>query len=348
MQLIRYNKIIITGMLISGLMACSGADTRSDSEPDWVFGNSSKYSNQQYLLGRGHADDVATAEDRARADLAKIFVVEVNVADIDKQHFSSATAGEKSESQLTAEVSRTIITSTDKILKGVEIAEIWKDPAKRTVHALAVLPRKKAASAITSEIDRLDGLTARSIDEAGKTKELLDKIAYARRAVIAQQERLGHQKSLQIIDTTGRGVRALYKIEELITDYEKLLPRVNIEPVVMGENQDIMATALPAAISSAGFSVTNGGGADYEMEVNLKLADTFQKEGWFWGRGLLVMTLRDKQNVVHGKKEWPIKVSAQEESQVMIRAEQKAGDILQQELLATIVGFSQIGQTTIK
>lgn len=346
----RYAKPLLTGILTIALQACSGTASKPDAEPDWVAGNSSQYSNQQYLLGRGQADDVATAEDRARADLAKIFIVKVNVADVDKQKFSSTTssttAGEKPESQFSAEVSRTIVTSTDKILKGVQIADIWKDETQQTVYALAVLSRKQAATGIKREIGRHDDLTRLSIEEAANAKESLEQIAYARRAVIAQQERLAHQKTLQIIDTSGRGVPAKYKLAELITDYEKLLPRVNIRPVVLGDNQDIIASALPAALSSAGFTVTHNDDAEYVMEVNLKLADTFQKDGWYWGRGLLVLTLRDQQNVVHGQKEWPIKVSAQEQAQVMMRAERKADAILQQDLLATMVGFTQVGKTT--
>ena len=344
----RYDNFLLIGFLVLTLLGCSGTDTRSDAEPDWVAGNSSKYSNQQYLLGRGQADDVAAAEDRARADLAKIFIVKVNVADVDKQKFTSTSAGEKPVSEFTSEVSRTIVTSTDKILKGVQIGEIWTDQNRKTVHALAVLSRKQAATGIKREISRLDDLTRFSIEEAGNSKDLLEKIAYARRAVIAQQERLAHQKSLQIIDTSGRGVPAKYNLAELITDYEQLLPRVNIKPVVLGENQSIVANTLPAALSSAGFTVTNKDDAEYVMEVNLKLADTFQKDGWYWGRGLLVVILRDQQNVVHGKKEWPIKVSAQEKAEVMMRAERKADDILQQELLATVMGFTQVSKTTGK
>ena len=71
----KYAKQIFVAIILASLLACSGTTTKSSGEPDWVSGNSSKYSNQQYLLGRGQADDVATAEDRARADLAKIFVV---------------------------------------------------------------------------------------------------------------------------------------------------------------------------------------------------------------------------------------------------------------------------------
>jgi len=342
----KHVKLILSVMLLTHLLACSSTGSKPGSEPDWVSGNSSKYSNQRYLLGRGQADDTATAEDRARADLAKIFVVNVNVADIDKQKFSSSTAGEQSTSEFTSEVSRTIVTSTDKMLKGVQIADIWKDETSKTVHALAALPRQQASQAIREEISRLDSLTRLSIEAAANAQDPLDKIAYARRAVIAQQERLGHQQALQIIDTSGRGDPSEYDVAKLITDYEKLLPRVRIRPVMLGENEGIVASALPAALSSAGFTVTDNGEADYIMEVTLKLADTFQKEGWYWGRGVLLMNLRDQQNTVLGQKEWPIKASAREQSEVMIRVERKADDILHKELLSTMVGFTQVGKTT--
>ncbi|WP_455208551.1 LPP20 family lipoprotein [Kaarinaea lacus] len=342
----KYVKLILIVMLVASLLACSSTGSKSDAEPDWVSGNSSKYSNQRYLLGRGQADDAATAKDRARADLAKIFVVNINVADIDKQQFSSSTAGDKISSELTSEISRTIVTSTDQMLNGVQIADMWKDEANRSLHALAVLPRQQASQGIRQEISRLDSLTRLSIEAAAEAKEPLDKIAYARRAVIAQQERLGHQKSLQIIDPSGRGDPAEYDIAKLITDYEKLLPRVQIKPVMLGETEGIVASALPAALSAAGFTVTDSDDADYVMEVSLKLAEIFQKEGWYWGRGVLLMNLRDRQNVVLGQKEWPIKASAREESEVMIRVERKADDILHQDLLPTMVGFTQVGKTT--
>jgi hypothetical protein len=341
----KHVKLILSVMLATALLACAGTGSKSGAEPDWVSGNSAKFSNQRYLLGRGQADITATAEDRARADLAKIFVVNVNVADIDKQKFTSSTVGENSSSELTSEVSRTIVTSTDQILKGVQIADIWKDETTKTVHALAALPRQQASQGIRQEISRLDSLTRLSIEAAGSANDPLDKIAYARRAVIAQQERLGHQQALQIIDTSGRGDPPEYDIAKLITDYEKLLPRVRIKPVMLGESEGIVASALPAALSSAGFTVSDNDDADYVMEVSLKLADIFQKEGWFWGRGVLLMNLRNQQNTVLGQKEWPIKASAREESEVMIRVEREADDILHRDLLSTMVGFTQVGKT---
>ncbi|WP_455222402.1 LPP20 family lipoprotein [Kaarinaea lacus] len=342
----KHVKLILSIILTINLVACSSSGSKPGSEPDWVSGNSSKYSNQRYLLGRGQADDTGTAKDRARADLAKIFVVNVNVTDIDKQKFSSSTAGENTSSEFTTEVSRSIVTSTDQMLKGVQIADIWKDEKNKTVHALAVLPRQEASHGIREEISRLDSLTRLSIQEASNAQDTLDKVAYARRAVIAQQQRLGYQQALRIIDPSGRGDPPEYDIAKLITDYEKLLPRVRIKPVMLGENEGIVASALPAALSSAGFSVTDSDDAEYIMEVSLKLAETFQKEGWYWGRGVLLMNLRDQQNVVLGQKEWPVKASAREESEVMIRVERKADDILQNDLLPTMVGFTQVGKTT--
>ncbi|WP_455367044.1 LPP20 family lipoprotein, partial [Kaarinaea lacus] len=294
----KHVKLIFALILVTHLLACSSTGSKPGSEPDWVSGKSSKYTNQRYLLGRGQADNTATAEDRARADLAKVFVVNVNVADIDKQKFTSSSVGGQSASEMTSEVSRTIITSTDQMLKGVQIADIWKDESTATVHALAVLPRQQAAQGLRQEISRLDSLTRLSIEAAANANDPLDKIAHARRAVIAQQERLGHQQALRIIDTSGRGDPPEYDMAKLITDYEKLLPRVKIKPVMVGENEGIVASALPAALSSAGFSVTDSDDADYVMEVSLKLAETFQKEGWFWGRGVLLMNLRDRQNTV--------------------------------------------------
>ena len=49
------------------------ASIRTDA-PDWVTGKSAKYPDSRFLIGRGQADSLEDARNRARADLAKMLV----------------------------------------------------------------------------------------------------------------------------------------------------------------------------------------------------------------------------------------------------------------------------------
>ena len=60
------------------LMSLFTAWSSSGSKrPDWINAGSNKYPANAYLLGRGQSDNRALAQDRARADLSKIFQLRV-------------------------------------------------------------------------------------------------------------------------------------------------------------------------------------------------------------------------------------------------------------------------------
>ena len=79
-----------TVVLLSG--GCATAPVQQP-KPDWVDGDSAGYQSTQYLLGRGMATTQEEAKDRARADLAKVFQVNVAVDSEDVQSFKADPTG---------------------------------------------------------------------------------------------------------------------------------------------------------------------------------------------------------------------------------------------------------------
>ena len=108
--------------------------------------------------------------------------------------------------QYEAQATRHIATRTDQIVRGIQIAELWQDPVTKTAYALAVLPRLPAATSLRQEIERPDGATRTYLDQARASDDLFIKIGAASHALDAQLERQAYQKSLKIVDLTGRGV----------------------------------------------------------------------------------------------------------------------------------------------
>jgi hypothetical protein len=141
-------------------VALAGAPVRDPrAPPDWVSGESLEWPRHKYVLGVGSADDRATAEDRARAEIARVFSTRVVSTTTSFAAESSATRAGVTATAAEHLASDETRTSTEKLLAGVEIAARWEDRDARRVFALAVLDRRRAAAAVRGA---LEGLAARA------------------------------------------------------------------------------------------------------------------------------------------------------------------------------------------
>ena len=69
----------------------------------------------------------------------------------------------------------------------------------------------------------------------------------------------------------------------------------------------------------------------------MDLADLGLKDGWFWQRGILEISLTETASGrVRGTKRWNIKSSAQDKANAVKRAMSQADEILKQELKASL------------
>lgn len=324
------------------LAACGGAPKKPVEIPDWVSGQSARYVPELYITGRGQSRSPDDAKDRARADLAKTFEVSIQENQSDVQAFSSAQSGDKpatTQSQLN--VTRTIVTTTDQIVRGIQIGDVWRHPVTQEQYALAILPRQQAAEMLRQEIARLDDNTRVNIDGAANSFDALVKIAQAHRALDAQIERLAFNRSLQVVNRSGDGVRTVWNVASLQTDFEKLLARTRMRPIVTNDDTGTFMSTLAGSIATAGFSVSETTDTDFILEASLALEDLGQKpDGWWWSQGALEIKLIDKNGKVRGNKRWPIKVSAQQKAVVGQRAMDDVAKVLKKELRATLIGFA--------
>jgi len=319
--------VIATGILLFG---CAS----TPSTPDWINGKSAKYPDNQYLVGRGQADVPEDARNRARADLAKILEVAVSAKSSDVTTYSSGPAG-GTDSQ----ISRSIATRTDQIVRGIQIPETWQDPQSKSTYALAVLPRSQAAMGLRADIDRLDAATRGYVAQARGAPDLLVQIASASRALDSQRERDGVQRALQVIDVTGQGVAPEQNSGQLAADLSALLKRVRMKPQAPGSQE--LERMLSAALSAAGFVPDAGAAAPYVLFGSLQLDDLGQIDGWYWMRGTLEVQLTDTgSGKVRGNKRWEIKTSSPQKATAQRRTMDEADATLKRELRPAILGFA--------
>lgn len=330
-------------LFAAALLTVAGCATQpKPTQPDWVSGNSATYKPEQYLLGRGQGGTQDDAKDRARADLAKIFQVAVVASSEDVQQFQSTPGG----GQYEGKSSRSISTRTDQIISGIQIRELWQDPETRNYYALAVLPRLQTAATLRQQVGQLDDATANYINQSRNTDDVFLKIAAAHRALESQQERDGLQKTLQVVDLTGRGVEPRWNTGTLRADLDALLKRVRIASRVTADSSPGAADIVAGALAAAGFMIETGQNPDYVLQTRMNLGEPALRDGWYWQRGTLEITLTDSASGrVRGTRRWDIKASATDRDGAVRRALDQADALLKRDLGPAIIGMATSDDT---
>ncbi len=329
-------------VLALGLLGCATSSKKDADQPDWVTGQSSKYERQRYLVGRGQGGDLDMAKDRARADLAKNFDVQVTERTEDIQQFEATKDGEAATSRLEESASRKLTTHTDQLLQGAEIAELWQDPETKTFYALAVLSRTKASRGLRKEIQGLDEATRHSVRSAQASDDPLVKVAFASRALATQTERERLEKTLRVVDRLGHGVPSDQNAASLRVDRDELLQRIQIVARGSERGYDHTEDLVGSALVSAGFAGGDDNEPDYELKGLLLFDEPRIREGVHWVVGTLEITLLSaKSQQARGTKRWELKAgSSVGPSVAQRRAIEKAQAVLNAQLRSTILGFA--------
>jgi hypothetical protein len=94
-------------------------------------------------------------------------------------------------------------------------------------------------------------------------------------------------------------------------------------------------------LAAAGFMATKLEDADLVMTGTLNMVDLGLREGWYWERATLSVTLTEKESGrVRGHKIWPVKASAQDQVTARSRAMIEVDKLFKQELRSTIIDFA--------
>jgi hypothetical protein len=92
--------------------------------PDWIDGGSRQYPPDMYLTGVGYAPDRQTAEDRSRAEIAKIFQSKIDAKTRTYQEYLQTVSGSKTKTSDSIAIEDLTKVSTQKVLSGVRIIAV--------------------------------------------------------------------------------------------------------------------------------------------------------------------------------------------------------------------------------
>jgi hypothetical protein len=274
--------------------------------PAWVNGPDPQYPEDQYLLMRARAAAAAEADDRARAELARPFVLRLD------PDGGSGTAGNGG-------APRRLIALSDRIVEQVRVAGRWIDPRDRTHLSLAVLPRSIAADSLREQIAARDADIRQAIDQSGHG-DLLQRIRQLDVAVQRQVERDALQRLLATVSPRSAAIDAPGSAARLRADRDALFGQVRLQPQAAAGSVPGLEEAVAEALARRGHPVGDAPG-DYLLLVRLVLADDLAGEGTIRQHGVLEVTLIERAGErVRGSRRWLIRTSAPERGLAVRRA----------------------------
>lgn len=323
---INNSRVLIGTLLLVLLSACSSVE----KPPQWLNSQSALYSDRQYLTASAQADSREIADNRALANLAKVFQVSINDKSVD---FSEASitqdnaAGRKVENKQT--LSRVVNSHALQVLRGARIAEHWQDPVTGNYHSLAVMERAPAASAFTESIQTADEFTRDAInyakEQAPTPLVALNQLEQARQRQIA---RANDNNNLRVL--TGKEITPVYSAELLAHKISVGLAKLKMQ--VTADN-DGYIKSLASAASTIGVTVVEKG--DYTLSMAVETLQVERRQAWYWLRGSVVLAVTDKGSVISQQRH-SFKVSAQEEALLLTRLQDKMSADLPEHVYALL------------
>lgn len=250
-------------MRILLLTVLAAATARAETAPAWVSGNSPDYPKAAFLSGVGEGSTQEKAADKARAEIAKIFSLEIKAE-------TSASASEVSsggKSTFSQEVSEDVKTYTARIVDGVEIPRTWKSDSG-THYALAVLDRGHSMKVIGDKIADGDNEFADLAERLAKTEGKFSRIRIALKLVGLGKSRRRYNADYRFLNPEGRGIDAPANAPEVLSAARRSVSSVTVQVEVEGVNSERVRTRFIDALTVYGLRVTEKGGRAPDVLVS--------------------------------------------------------------------------------
>ncbi|MCJ8350300.1 LPP20 family lipoprotein [Moritella sp.] len=288
------------------LSACSSIPER----PTWLDGADVHYPANVYLTASGQAKTSSVADNRALANLAKIF--EVSIAD-ESIDFSEASISQSNASGSTIRqvenkqtLSRFVNTQAQQVLQGTGIVERWQDPVSGQQSSLAVMKKAPAAALFMQSIRAADEQTSAAVKYAEQqAPNPLIALSALESARERQITRLNDNNNLRVV--TGNDINVAYSVETLTQMIKTRLAALSFATSASDEQALL---ALQGGAAEVGVQLKDD--SQYKLVLTLEKGAVEQRQAWYWLRGNVVLTVMDGHSSIANKR-WPFKISAQSE-----------------------------------
>ncbi len=233
--------------------------TKKGKRPAWVDGESSEYPASFYMTGVGYAPDRQTAENKARAEISKIFYSEIDASNRAYEEYLQTTYKGKSKTRESINIEDITKISTQKVLSGVSIAQVYQQSRpEKLFYALAILDREQTKRILRQKIAQLDQDIQKLLADSQIEKDKLIQIKYLNTCIEKHIIRQAYNTELRIVTRSGEGIPpsiSFTEIKKQLTDI--LLRDFLIALSVKGTRSSDIREALVEALNKKGFSVSD-------------------------------------------------------------------------------------------
>ena len=233
--------------------------TKKGKRPDWVDGESSEYPASFYMTGVGYAPDRQTAENKARAEISKIFYSEIDASNRAYEEYLQTTYKGKSKTRESINIEDITKISTQKVLSGVSIAQVYQQSRpEKLFYALAILDREQTKRILRQKINQLDQDMQKLLTDSRLEKDKLIQIKYLNACIEKHIIRQAYNTELRIVTLSGEGISPTISFSEIKAQLTDILLRdFLIALTVKGTRSLDIKEALVEALNKKGFSVSD-------------------------------------------------------------------------------------------
>lgn len=226
--------------------------------PVWVNGDSIQYPSSKYLTGVGYGPDRKSAEDKSRAEIAKIFFSKIDSRTRSYQDYLQTTSKGKSKIEETLSIEEITKVSSQKVLSGVRISHVYHETGTESMfYALAVLNREQSAKILRDKIGELDRGIKGILASANRAEDMLTKVKYLKQSIQEHILREAYDAELRIVSRSGGGVSPRVSFTELKSKLESVLLRdFLIGVAVSGSRANEIQDALVQGLNQQGFAIS--------------------------------------------------------------------------------------------
>jgi hypothetical protein len=226
--------------------------------PDWIDGESVQYPSSRYLTGVGYGPDRPSAENKARAEIAKIFYSKIDSRTRSYQDYIQTTSKGKAKIEETLSIEEVTKVSSQKVLSGVRIAHVYyQTGAESLFYALAVLNREQSARVLRDKIEELDEGIEAALANADRAEDMLTKVKYLKQSIQKHILREAYDAELRIVDRAGGGKSPPVSFTELKNKFESVLLRDFLIGVsISGSRANEIQDALVQGLNQQGFAIS--------------------------------------------------------------------------------------------
>lgn len=289
------NKKMNLLLLAGSLTACAhGRLSSGGPRPSWIDGESARWPRSQYVLGVGGADSEASADERARAEVAAVFSATVTAdSSVSETEIDSSKNGAKTNS-FTQTIAQSVHTTTKQVLEGVQIVARWKNSATFRYYALAVLPKDQALLAVTEKLHDLDDETRNWQSQMEQASDRFSRAKAAAKVLALVKSRAALENESRVL---GGGADAgAVDAGTARVEAAKALAALDVVVAVDGDGAREVATGVISGLNAAGMSAKSGlpgDPADLTAQAQVSVRPEQAPAGWTRTRADATVSLRD-------------------------------------------------------